>query len=289
MYEHPSGALYVVSTPIGNLDDITLRALRILRLVDLIAAEDTRVTRILLERHGIDTPVVSYHAHNAEEKAPLLVSRLGEGRSIALVSDAGTPLVSDPGTLLVRAAIEGGFPVHPVPGPSAVLSALVVSGLESDRFHFEGFLPRRDQHIRNRLSELKNLHTTLAFYESPRRIRRTLALLSEVLGDRPCALCRELTKKFETTLRGTLFRFRDTTTDLPERGEWTILVSGAPNDSRATTRPDGSRIASALSELDISKSQKARFYARLMGIPRRTAYKILFPDADMHPDEENES
>jgi 16S rRNA (cytidine1402-2'-O)-methyltransferase len=288
MYEHPSGALYIVSTPIGNLDDITLRALRILLSVDLIAAEDTRVTRILLERHGIDTPVVSYHAHNAEEKAPLLVSRLREGRSIALVTDAGTPLVSDPGTLLVRAAIEGGFPVHPVPGASAVLSALVVSGLESDRFHFEGFLPRRVQDIRERLSELKSLPATLIFYESPRRIRKTLALLSEVLGDRPSAFCRELTKKFETTRRGTLFQFRDTMEDLPERGEWTILVSGAVNAFRTTAHPDGTRIESALSELDIPKSQKARFYARLMGIPRRTAYKTLFPDANILPDEENE-
>lgn len=289
MFEHASGALYVVSTPIGNLDDITLRAIRILKAVDLIAAEDTRVTRVLLDRHGIDTPVVSYHAHNASEKAPLLVAKLREGLSIALVTDAGTPLVSDPGTLLVRAAIENGFPVHPVPGASALLSGLVVSGLGSDRFYFEGFLPRRDQDIRDRLTGLKELNATLIFYESPRRITKTLEILSEVLGDRPAALCRELTKKFETTERGTLLALRERGKDLPSRGEWTIVVSGAGDSASSKSPPDASRIEAALSELDLPKSQKARFYARLMGIPRGAAYRHLFPGSDISKDEQNGS
>lgn len=285
MFDHASGALYVVSTPIGNLDDITLRAIRILKSVDLIAAEDTRVTRVLLDRHGIETPVVSYHAHNASEKAPLLVAKLREGLSIALVTDAGTPLVSDPGTLLVQAAVEHGFPVHPVPGASALLSGLVVSGLESDRFYFEGFLPRRDQDIRDRLMGIKGFKATLIFYESPKRIAKTLGILSEVLGDRPAALCRELTKKFETTERGTLFALRDRVREFPSRGEWTILVSGAGGAASSESAPDASRIEAALSELDLPKSQKARFYARLMGIPRGAAYRQLFPGSDISENE----
>lgn len=289
MFDHASGALYVVSTPIGNLDDITLRAIRILKSVDLIAAEDTRVTRVLLDRHGIETPVVSYHAHNASEKAPLLVAKLREGLSIALVTDAGTPLVSDPGTLLVQAAVEHGFPVHPVPGASALLSGLVVSGLESDRFYFEGFLPRRDQDIRDRLMGIKGLNATLIFYESPKRIAKTLGILSEVLGDRPAALCRELTKKFETTERGTLFSLRDRVREFPSRGEWTILVSRAGLSASTESAPDASRIEAALSELDLPKSQKARFYARLMGIPRGAAYRQLFPGSDAPDVEQNES
>ncbi|MCL4461598.1 MAG: 16S rRNA (cytidine(1402)-2'-O)-methyltransferase, partial [Nitrospirae bacterium] len=220
------GELFVVSTPIGNLEDITFRAVRILNETDIIAAEDTRVTRVLLAHHGIRTPTVSYHAHNATEKAPLLVSRMREGQSVALVSDAGTPLLSDPGEVLVRAAVDAGITVRPVPGASALLSGLVVSGLDTSRFAFHGFLPRKESECRLTIRSLSRYPETLVFYESPRRVDKTIALLAEELGDRPAVLARELTKIFESVKRGTLFTFRDRGTGEPEKGEWVLMVGG---------------------------------------------------------------
>ena len=277
MYKHDTGALYVVSTPIGNLDDITVRALRILQSVALVAAEDTRVTRVLLDRHSIATQVVSYHAHNAEEKTPLLISRMKEGQSVALVSDAGTPLVSDPGTILVRAAIESGLPVHPVPGPSALLASLVVSGLGTDHFYFGGFLPRTEREIRTRLDALARLDATLVFFESPRRIQKTIRIMADAWGDRPAVLCREMTKMFETVERGSLFSFRDDGIRQPEKGEWTILIAGEASVSPSLP-PDLLSFRKALSELEIPKTAQARFVSRLTGLPRGKAYRLLFPN-----------
>lgn len=270
-----ASALYIVSTPIGHLEDITLRAIRILKEVSLIAAEDTRVTRNLLTRYDIKTPMTSYHAHNALEKTPLLVSRMKEGQTVALVSDAGTPLLSDPGQILVETSIREGIPVHPVPGPSALLAALVVSGLETARFHFTGFLPRKESDCLRTIHHLSRLPATLVFYESPRRVDRTIALLSEVLGDRPAVLCRELTKTFESVRRGSLFSFRNQGTGEPVKGEWTLLVGGCPDPGREEKMHSPSDILKAMEGISLSAGDRARLLSRLAGIPRNEAYALI--------------
>jgi 16S rRNA (cytidine1402-2'-O)-methyltransferase len=198
-------ALYPVATPIGNLGVITLRALETLAAADIVACEDTRVTRVLLARYGIRRKPIAYHEHNEAEAGPRLIAALKEGRSVALVSDAGTPLVSDPGYRLVAAALEEGLRVVPVPGASAVLAALTLSGLPSDSFLFAGFLPVRDGQRRHRLEALKNVPATLIFFESPRRLAASLAAMADTLGARrPAAVTRELTKAFEERRGGTL-------------------------------------------------------------------------------------
>ncbi|MGN6466577.1 MAG: 16S rRNA (cytidine(1402)-2'-O)-methyltransferase [Rhizobiaceae bacterium] len=198
-------ALHIVATPIGNLGDITLRALETLAAADILAAEDTRVTRVLLDRYGIKRRVIAYHEHNEEEAGPRLVAALKEGRSVALVSDAGTPLVSDPGYRLVAAALAEGLPVIPIPGASAVLAALTLSGLPSDSFLFAGFLPVKDGQRRHRLEARTGVPATRIFFESPRRLATSLAAMAEVLGAaRPAAVTRELTKAFEERRAGTL-------------------------------------------------------------------------------------
>jgi 16S rRNA (cytidine1402-2'-O)-methyltransferase len=198
-------ALYPVATPIGNLGDITLRALETLAAADIVACEDTRVTRVLLARYGIRRKPIAYHEHNEAEAGPRLIAALKEGRSVALVSDAGTPLVSDPGYRLVAAALEEGLRVVPVPGASAVLAALTLSGLPSDSFLFAGFLPVRDGQRRHRLEALKNVPATLIFFESPRRLAASLAAMADTLGTRrPAAVTRELTKAFEERRADTL-------------------------------------------------------------------------------------
>ena len=217
------GTLFVVSTPIGNLEDITLRALRTLREVAVIAAEDTRRTAILLRRYEIGTPTISFHDHNERTRTAELVRRLIDGESVALVSDAGTPLVSDPGVRLVRAAIEHGVPVEAIPGPSAVMTALTVSGMATDRFTFLGFAPARQGERARWLESMKNLPGTLVFFEAPHRIRASLEALRDVLGDRHIVLARELTKAHETVTRGNVSEILAGEVDA--RGEYTILVS----------------------------------------------------------------
>lgn len=192
--------LYVLATPIGNLGDITLRGLETLKSVDLIAAEDTRRTGILLNSHGIRTHMVSYHEHNKGQRTPHLIDMMQMGKHIALVSDAGTPGISDPGYDLIRAAIDNGIPVSPIPGPSALISALVCSGLPTDSFRFAGFLPKKEKKKREFLESIR--HTTIA-YESPYRIRKTLELMGTVIPHHRVCLCREMTKKFEEFIRGT--------------------------------------------------------------------------------------
>ena len=196
--------LYVVATPIGNLSDVTLRALDVLALADLVVCEDTRVTRKLLERYAISAKLFAYHDHNADEVRPRLLGRLAENASIVLVSDAGTPLVSDPGYKLVAAALAAGHRVYPVPGASAALAALVAAGLPSDRFFFEGFLPPKSGQRRSRIAELAAIPATLIFYETGPRLAASLADLAAELGPRAAAICRELTKLFEETRRGSL-------------------------------------------------------------------------------------
>ena len=222
------GTLYLVPTPLGNLEDITLRALRILKEVDLIATEDTRTTGRLLKHFEVDCPMLSYHEHTKEARVEHLLQVL-ESSDVALVSEAGTPLLSDPGYKLVRSAIEQGIDVVSLPGPSAITTALAASGLAVDRFTFLGFPPRKSGARRQFLSEIASLKNTLIFFESPHRLRITLADMMEILGaDRPLTICRELTKLHEELWRGTLTEAIQTWQTREPRGEFTLVVSGAP-------------------------------------------------------------
>ena len=220
------GSLYVVSTPIGNMDDITLRAIRVLRDVDLIAAEDTRTTRNLLRHHGIDTDCISYFARNERARIPMLIEHLQAERSLAVVSDAGTPGISDPAALLISAAIEEEIEVIPIPGASAALAALAASGLQMDRFHFEGFLPIKKRR-RTRIEALKDETRTVILYESVHRLMKTLRELQEVLGERRVSVSREITKKFEETVRGSFTEVIAHFEAHPPKGEFVIVVEGA--------------------------------------------------------------
>jgi len=220
------GVLYLVSTPIGNLDDITLRALKVLKEVDLVAAEDTRHTGILLKHYGLHKSIISYHDFNKERKAPFLIEQLKAGKSVAVTSDAGTPGISDPGYLLVQQAIRESIRVVPIPGASAFLSALVVSGLPTDKFVFEGFLSPKQGKRRKRLEELREEKRTLILYESPHRFAKTLDDISEVLGQRKMVIARELTKKFEEIIRGTPEEIKQSLGERKIKGELVVLIEG---------------------------------------------------------------
>lgn len=223
-----SGLLYLVATPIGNLEDITYRAVRVLKEVDLIACEDTRQTSKLLAHYGIERPTVSYHEHNEAERSQDLAARMAAGASIALVSDAGMPLISDPGYRLVRAAIDAGVPVVAIPGPSAALSALAASGLPTDAFHFAGFLPHKQQQRLKALEALAEEQATLIFYEAPHRALESLEAIEQALGPRPVVLARELTKIHEEILRGTAAEIRAQLAGRDSvKGEITLLVGKA--------------------------------------------------------------
>ncbi len=273
MYDHPSGALYLVSTPIGNLKDITLRALDVLAKVQFVASEDTRVTRPLLDHYGIETPCVSYHEHNRSEKIPVFLHRMEKGESIALVSDAGTPLVSDPGSALVAETIARGIPVHPVPGPSSVLAALSASGLLEDRFFFGGFLPRGKGDLEKFLKEAATRQETLVFFETPRRICRTLEIMEEVMGpERHVSVAREMTKRHESFYRGKLAKVRPLVADAPLLGEMVLVVEGAPGDEVAQEIPVS--VLEAIRQLDLPRAEKARFLSKAFNIPRKTAYHL---------------
>jgi 16S rRNA (cytidine1402-2'-O)-methyltransferase len=220
------GKLYLVSTPIGNLEDITLRAIKVLRRVDLIAAEDTRRARKLLVRYKVQAPLTSFFEHNEPAKKDALVRRLIEGNDIALISDAGTPGVSDPGFRLIQGAIEEGIGVIPIPGPSAHVAALVVSGLPTDSFHFFGFLPPKGAKRRKRLEELKELRGTIILYESPHRLLRTLEDVKAMCGDRQVVVARELTKLYEEVIRGPITEVLAGLGGRTIKGEITIVVAG---------------------------------------------------------------
>jgi 16S rRNA (cytidine1402-2'-O)-methyltransferase len=224
---HPSGTpgtLYVVATPIGNLEDVTLRALRVLKEVGLIACEDTRRTRTLLAHFGIHVPVTSYFEHNKLTKGPAILKTLGEGRSVALVTDAGTPGISDPGFLLVRAAREAGVPVVPVPGPSAVIAALSAAGVPADRFVFDGFLPVKPGRRLHRLEALRDLEMTVVCYESPHRILASLDAIAQVFGEREIVAAREMTKQFEEIVRGSARQLAARFAAARVRGEFTLII-----------------------------------------------------------------
>lgn len=233
-----AGTLYLVGTPIGNLEDLTPRARRILASVDLIAAEDTRRTQTLLERFDLRRPLLSYHDHNKERRTPEVIRRLAEGASVAIVSDAGSPGISDPAFTLVREAVRAGIPVVPIPGASAAICALEVSGLPTDRFAFEGFLPRRKGRRAARIQELRDDPRTLIFFESPHRLAVCLEDLQDGLGDRIASVSRELTKRFEETRRGSLSELRRWVAERAPRGEYVVVVGGAPREDAQDEDPD---------------------------------------------------
>ena len=263
--------LYVVATPIGHLGDVSLRALATLAAADLIACEDTRVTRVLLDRYAIRAPLAAYHEHNAERQRPRLLAALAEGKSVALVSDAGTPLVSDPGYRLVAEATAAGHRVVPVPGASALLAALVVAGLPTDTFLFAGFLPPKTAARQKRLQALKAVPATLLFYESPHRLAETLADMAAVLGDRKAAVARELTKTFEEVRRGTLAALATAyaASEAP-KGEIVVVV-GPPGE----TAPEAADVDLLLLGLIPAKGVKgaADEAAALTGLSRRDLYR----------------
>jgi 16S rRNA (cytidine1402-2'-O)-methyltransferase len=263
--------LYVVATPIGNLGDISMRALATLAACDIILAEDTRVTRNLLQHYGIRTPMRAYHEHNARDAEERLISQLKAGERLSLVSDAGTPLVSDPGQGLVSAAIRAGIPVIPIPGASATLTALVAAGLPAERFFFEGFLPPKAGERRRRIREIEAVPATLVFYEAPHRAAESLADLAEVLGDRPAVLARELTKKFETFRRGTLPSLAAALAAEPQpKGEIVLLV--APPQARTELTDADIDAALALALESHSPRDAAQIVAAELGLPKRRVY-----------------
>ena len=271
-----SAALYVVATPIGNLEDITYRAVRLLAEADLVVAEDTRRSRILLEHYDIRQPMISLHEHNEQERIPELLNRLSSGESMALISDAGTPLISDPGYRLVREAASAGVPVIPVPGPSSVTAALCVAGLPTDRFAFEGFLPARPGNRRKQLGGLAREPRTLVFFESSHRIEACLADMRETFtGARQAVICRELTKQFETVLRGSLDELiaRLEQSARQRKGEFVIAIEGARERGESLDSMD---LARQLLEY-LPASQAARVAARVVGGNRRDIYERLQP------------
>jgi len=272
--EKKTGTLYIVSTPIGNLEDITLRALNILRDVQIIAAEDTRHTQKILQRYNISTAQTSYHDHNKEEKAEILISRLKEGRDIALVSDAGTPGISDPGYYLINRAIEEGIKVTPVPGPTASIAALSISGLPTDAFVFEGFLPAKKTARQKKLRELSTERRTLILFEAPHRLASTLRDIAEVLGDRKIVLTRELTKVFEEVIRGRVSEVIAKIEGRSLKGEMTLLLEGAQKEVAAGEVPDlHEYLKMLIEEKGLSLKDAVSKASKDLDIPRKRVYK----------------
>jgi 16S rRNA (cytidine1402-2'-O)-methyltransferase len=274
--------LYVTATPIGNASDITLRALDVLAHCDAIIVEDTRVTSRLLAIHGIRRPLLSYNEHNAPRLRPKILKRLREGGCLALVSDAGTPLVSDPGHKLVREAVEAGGAVHAIPGPSAALAALSSAGLPTDRFFFTGFLPAKRGERRSALRELKGIPATLIFFEAPQRLSKTLVDMAEILGAREVAVMRELTKLYEEVRRGTLIELSKAYEEAPPKGEITIIVSPAlrPESDLEAQNPKIDRLlmqaldhmpiaAATTLVVDATGSRKRTVYTRALALKEK--------------------
>ena len=280
-----TAALYIVATPIGNLEDLSARAVRILSTVDLIVAEDTRTSRKLLMHYGITTPLSALHEHNEREQAPKLIEQLRAGKSIALISDAGTPLISDPGYHLVRAAHAADIIVVPVPGPCAAITALSVAGLPSDRFAFEGFPPAKSAARRAFFGRLAAEPRTLIFYESPHRIIDSLAdMLAEFGAAREAVVARELTKKFETLRAGSLGVLADwiARAETPRQGEFVVLVHGAEARTVAPALPDAERVLKLLMA-ELPTRQAVDLAAGITGLPRNTLYKLALAHKPKEP------
>jgi 16S rRNA (cytidine1402-2'-O)-methyltransferase len=278
-----SGRLVVCPTPIGNLEDVTLRVLAALREADVVACEDTRRTRVLLDRYGVKARLVSYHEHNERSRAGQLVERMRAGETVALVSDAGMPLVSDPGYVLVRACVAAGLPVEVLPGPSAAITALVASGLPADEWRFGGFLPRKKGELRQALSEPGG---TLVAFESPRRVPATLALLASLDPDREVAVCRELTKAHEEIVRGRAAELAERYAETPPRGEVVLVMgvpsgAGSPRAGPATgspAEPTGLDALRRLVEAGAKPRKAAAIVAELTGGKANDLYRALTRD-----------
>ena len=274
------GRLFLVATPIGNLQDVTLRALETLRQVDWIACEDTRRTRKLLHHFGIDTPFVSYHEHNQSRQGPRILAWLKEEKQVALVSDAGTPLLSDPGEALVREAIEAGIPVISVPGANAAINALIVSGLSTKRFTFLGFLPRHAKRMRDELQRFRSAQETLVLYEAPHRLAQLLRTALEELGDRRVVLVRELTKKHEEVIRGTLVEVVDWLSQTDVRGEFTVLIEGGEQTVEAEDKPhwtawDVSEHVAWYIQQGMSRMEAMKHVAKDRNMSKREVYQMV--------------
>jgi 16S rRNA (cytidine1402-2'-O)-methyltransferase len=267
----PDSGLYLVATPIGNLGDITLRALEVLAGVDIIACEDTRITRRLTERYGITTQLKPYHEHNAEMARPKILEHLAKGAAIALVSDAGTPLISDPGFKLVREVCAAGLRVVALPGPSSVLAALSVAGLPTDRFFFEGFLPPKQTARRARLRELSRLDATLVLFESGSRVQDTLADLAAIMGARDAAICREMTKMHEEISRSTLSELAQSAETLETRGEFVLVIGPRAEGAHAMSADEVDGLLRDLLSRDSVKDAVAHA-VEVSGRPRREIY-----------------
>ncbi len=273
-----TGTLYLCATPIGNLEDMTFRAVRILKEVDVVAAEDTRHTRKLLTHFDIHTPLVSYHEHNKLGRGPELIERLLAGESIACVSDAGMPGISDPGSHLAMLAIEAGITVTPVPGANAGLSALIASGLDTTEFHFIGFLSKQKKNRLETLSRIKPIQGTLIFYESPHRLKDTLGELLDTLGDRRIVAARELTKKFEEFRRGTIEELLAYYKEEAPRGEFTLIVDGASEEEAKAVEETVDMTVEEelvmLIESGTDKKEAIRQVAKRRNMPKRDVYQI---------------
>lgn len=276
---HHRGILFLVPTPIGNLEDMTYRAVRTLQEVDLIAAEDTRHSGLLLQHFSITTPLISYHEHNKTVQGEVLLGELERGRSIALISDAGMPAISDPGEDLVAQAVERGISIVPLPGANAALTALIASGRNTKEFHFIGFLPKRKANALEVLQRVQSYEGTLLFYEAPHRLEQTLEVLYESLGNRPVTLARELTKKFETFTVTDLASLYHKEVDLVLKGEFVLLVGGAESvDGHHTLEVDERtplEAALALIQSGVSKKEAARTIAKERGLSRRDVYNEI--------------
>lgn len=276
----PTG-LQVVGTPIGNLEDITLRALRILRQADLIAAEDTRRTRKLLSRYDIHTPMVSYHEHNKRAQTPKLIKKLKDGAAIALVSDAGMPGISDPGQDLIARALEEGIDVTVVPGPSSIIAALAISGLPTSPFCFAGFLPRKKGERTRRIQELLDSKSTSVIFESPNRLGALLDIIAELAPERKVAVAREMTKKFEQILRGTSSDTASRLSGQKPRGECVVVIEGCSSQASTPPRPTGAPrdvgdfVEALMREKGLSRKEAMRTAAREFNISRREVYSLL--------------
>jgi 16S rRNA (cytidine1402-2'-O)-methyltransferase len=269
------GTLYLVGTPIGNLEDLTLRARRVLGEVDLIAAEDTRVTRVLLDRYGIGTPLTSFHEHSRPRKIAEIIAALHQGRSVAVVSDAGMPAISDPGADLVAACVQAGLPVVVVPGPTAVATALAASGFLAQEYLFLGFLPNRQAPRRETLLRAAQQPGALVCFEGPHRLVESLTDMQELLGDREAVCARELTKKFEEFVRGRLSELVAHFAAQPPRGEMTIVVKGEPVRGARRELAEGAAEAKDLIAVGLSASRAAAHVAKWRRLPRRALYQSV--------------
>ncbi len=276
-----TGTLYLVATPIGNLEDLTYRARRILTEVERIACEDTRTSRVLLDRYDIRTPTTAYHKFNEKEKTPELIRDLLDGKDLALITDAGTPLISDPGSVLVEECVRSGITVTSIPGPSALTTALSLAGLPGGRFVFEGFLPASGSERKARISQLRNEVRTIVLYEAPHRLERTLKDLADAFGMRRIALCRELTKKYETICHTTLPEALEDLKTSPPRGEYVLVIEGASEEEVENERRrkwDGVSVEEHVrmyEEQGFDRKEAMKLAAKDRGLSRREIYQML--------------